>query len=57
MWNFHVDDSDKGIYDMILGRDLLTEFGLNLVLSVDSIEADDGPLKLLTAPMFDLGIY
>ena len=57
MWNFHVDDSDKGIYDMILGRDLLTEFGLNLVLSVDSIEADDGPLKLPTAPMFDLGIY
>ena len=23
-WNFHVDDSTKGRYDMILGRDLLT---------------------------------
>ena len=24
-WNFHVDDSAKGRYDMILGRYLLTE--------------------------------
>ena len=24
-WKFHVDDSAKGRYDMILGRDLLTE--------------------------------
>ena len=24
MWNCHVDESSKGIYDMILGRDLLT---------------------------------
>ena len=23
-WNFHVDDSAKGIYDMVLGRYLLT---------------------------------
>ena len=23
-WNFHVDDSTKSMYDMILGRDLLT---------------------------------
>ena len=29
-WNFHVDDSDKGRYDMILGRYLSTELGLNL---------------------------
>ena len=29
----HVDDSAKGRYDMILGRDLLTELVLNLKLS------------------------
>ena len=29
-WNFHVDESTEGRYDMILGGDLLTELGLNL---------------------------
>ena len=29
-WNFHVDDSAKGGYDMILGRYLLTALGSNL---------------------------
>ena len=29
-WNFHVDDSTKGRYNMILGRYLLTTLGLNL---------------------------
>ena len=24
-WNFHVDESTKGRYDMILGRDILIE--------------------------------
>ena len=33
MWNCHVDDSANGRYDMILGRDLLTELGLNLKFS------------------------
>ena len=32
MWNLHVDDSTKGRYDMILGRDILTELGLHLKL-------------------------
>ena len=32
-WNFHVDDSAKGRYDMILSRYLLTELGLNLKFS------------------------
>ena len=26
----HVDESAKGRYDMILGRDILTELGLNI---------------------------
>ena len=29
-WNFHVDESDKGRYDMVLVRYLLTELGLNI---------------------------
>ena len=29
-WNCHVDDSSKGRYDMVLGRDLLTYLGLNI---------------------------
>ena len=29
-WNLHVGDSAKGIYDMILGRDILTELILTL---------------------------
>ena len=32
-WNWHVDDSDKVRYDMILGRDSLTGLVLNLKLS------------------------
>ena len=30
MWKCHVDDSAKGRYDMILGKYLLIELGLNL---------------------------
>ena len=32
-WNFHVDDSVKGIYYMILGKDLLTQLLLNVKFS------------------------
>ena len=37
-WKCHVDDSTKGSYDMILGRDLFTELILNLKLSDHIIE-------------------
>ena len=56
-WNWHVDDSDKVRYDMILGRDSLTGLLINLKLSDRVIYLDDGPLKGLTAPMLDLGMY
>ena len=42
---------------MILGRDSLTGLVLNLRLSDHVIEADDVPLKGLTALMVDLGMY
>ena len=43
--NFHVYDSTKGRYDMILDREILMELGLNLKLYYHGIEADDGTLK------------
>ena len=41
-WNCHVYDSAKGRYDIILGRDLLTELG---------------PFNSSTTPMVDFGTY
>ena len=52
--NFQVDDSTKGGYYMILGRDILTDLGSNIKFSDHVIEADDGPFKGSTAPMVDL---
>ena len=56
-WKFHVDDSNKGRYDMILGQDIWTELGLNLKFYEHVIEADDGLFKGSTTPMVDLGTY
>ena len=50
-------DSNKGIYDMILGRYLWTELGLKLKWSEHVIESDNGILKGSTTPMVYLGIY
>ena len=56
-WKYHVYDSNKGRWDMILGKYLLTELGLNLKLSEQVIKADDGPFKGSTLPMVDLVTY
>ena len=37
-WKCHVDDSTRGGYNMILGRYLLTELGLNLKVSEQAIK-------------------
>ena len=55
--NFHVHYFAKGRYDMILGKDILTEVGLNLKLSENVIKADDGTFNGSTTPMVDLGTY
>ena len=52
-----MDDSVKGIYEIMLGRDLLIASGLDLNLSNHVIEADDGYFKGSSAPMVDLGTY
>ena len=46
----HGDDSYKGSYDMILGRDLLKELELNLKFSDNVNEADDGTFYGSTTP-------
>ena len=56
-WKFHVDDSTRCRYDMILGRDILIELGLNLKYSKHVIKSDDGPFIVSTASMVDLGAY
>ena len=50
-------DSAKGIYDMILGRDILTALWLNLEFSNNIIEAYDGTFKGSKVPMFDMVTY
>ena len=44
-WNCHADDSTKGRYYMILGRDILTALVLHLNFSEHVIEAYYGPFK------------
>ena len=56
-WDCHVDESSKGRYDMILGRDLLKWIKLNSKFSEHVIKADDGPFQGSTTPMIDLGTY
>ena len=53
-WKFHVNDSAKGRYDMILGRDILTELGLNLKFFDHVIEAYERPFRGSMAPIFIL---
>ena len=56
-WKCHVDESAKGRYDVILGRDILTKLGLNLELYDHVIEANDGTFKGCTVSMVDLGMH
>ena len=56
-WKSSVDDSDKGRYDIILGRYLLIKLGLNLKLSEHIIEDYDGPFKVYKTSMVYFGMY
>ena len=56
-WKYHVGDSDKGRYDVILVQDLFIELVLNLKFPEHIIKADDGTFKGSTTPMVDLGTY
>ena len=49
-WNWHVDESAKSRYSMILGQDLLKELGLNLKFLNTSLKQMMGLLKGLQHP-------
>ena len=51
---YHVYNSTKGRYGIILGRYLLRELGSIIKLSEHVIKVDDGPFKWSTTPMIDL---
>ena len=55
MWNCHVDYSSKGRYGIILVIYLFKYLGLNIKFSEKFTKADDGPLKVSTSPVVDLG--
>ena len=56
-WSCHVGDYVLVRYYTILDRDILTLLGLNLKLSYHAIKAHDLHLKLLMAPLVDMGAY
>ena len=54
-WYCHVDDSlVLGRYDMIIGRDLLSELCINLDFSTHTITCHGGAYEGCTAPMKDV---
>ena len=46
MWKWHVDKSTDGRYDMILGRDLLIELGLDIKYYETVIIGGEGPYEI-----------
>ena len=54
MWEYHVDESDRVRYNMILVRNILKSLRLNLKSSKPVIESGERPLKGSTAPMIYL---
>ena len=56
-WNFHVDESTKARYNMIIRRYLLIELLLNLKLSDHATKSDYVIFKGSKEPMVYLGAY
>ena len=54
VWKLHVDEFTNGRYDMILGRYLLTELGLDLKFSENVGIGGKGPYEGFSAPMVDV---
>ena len=56
-WKFHMDYSTIGRYNIILGRYLLTDLGLDFNFSNRIIVGGEGPYEGFSAPMFDVSNY
>ena len=56
-WECHVYESINGIYDTILGRDLLTALGLDLKFSKNVILSREGTYEGCYAPMLDVNNF
>ena len=57
MWNFHVENSTKSRYGMILDRYLLILLRLDLKVSYCVINGSDGPFERCRAPMVNSGMH
>ena len=57
MQKFHVNESNNGRYDMIIGKDLLTALGLDLKFYDSVIIGVEGPYKGCLSPMVDISNY
>ena len=56
-WKCHVDESTNSIYDMILGRDLLTALGLDLKFFENFIIGGEVPQKGFLSHMIEVINY
>ena len=54
---YHINDSSECKYNMILGRDLLTDLGLDIFFSKTSISVGDGTYEGWTTPMIEMTTY
>ena len=54
-WTAFVDETDKlsSRYDMIIGRDLLDELGMNFLFSTNLMEWDNASTPMLDPDLFD----
>ena len=53
-WKCHVDDSTAGSYDMILSRDLLTKLGIDINISMNTIDSGKGTHQGFKTPTANL---
>ena len=56
-WKCHADLSTNVIYDMILGRDLITALGLDLKFSGNLIISGEGPHEGCSSHIADVNNY
>ena len=55
LWKYHMDDSNKSRYDMILGRYILMALGLDIIYFYKNIKVgSEVSYEGYTAPIFDL---